>query len=79
VVSKGFILTARGSNSCEDLAYLSRLERADERTRTADLLITSELLKSRESNLRCFSLLLASQHSIRRHLLETHLLRAVGQ
>jgi hypothetical protein len=26
------------------LVYLSQLERADERTRTADLLITSELL-----------------------------------
>jgi hypothetical protein len=30
---------------CTELsAYLSRIERADERTRTADLLITSELL-----------------------------------
>ena len=28
----------------EQSAYLYRLERADERTRTADLLITSELL-----------------------------------
>jgi hypothetical protein len=54
-------------------------QRADERTRTADLLITSELLKSRESNAGCFSLPLTSQHSIRRHLLETHILRAIGQ
>jgi hypothetical protein len=52
-------------------------KRADERTRTADLLITSELLKSRESNPRCFSLLLVSEHSIRRYPLEAHLLRAV--
>jgi hypothetical protein len=30
-------------SEAEYSAYLSRLERADERTRTADLLITSEL------------------------------------
>jgi len=54
-------------------------KRADERTRTADLLITSALLKSRESEQRCFFLLLVSQHSIRRNPLEAHLSRAFGQ
>jgi hypothetical protein len=57
----------------------AKKRKADERTRTADLLITSELLKSRESDLRCFSLLLVSQHSIRCGPLEADLLRAVGQ
>jgi hypothetical protein len=57
----------------------AKKRKADERTRTADLLITSELLKSRESDLRCFSLLLVSQHSICRHPLEVHLLHAVRQ
>ncbi len=45
----------------------------------AGLLITSELLKSRESDPRCFSLLLVSQHSIRRKPLEVHLWRTVGR
>jgi hypothetical protein len=45
----------------------------------SDLLITSELLKSRESEPGCFSLLLVSQHSIHCHPLETYILRAVGQ
>jgi hypothetical protein len=49
-----------------------------ERTRTADLLITSELLKSRESDPRCFSLLF-SQYSIRRNALEAQLSRVVSQ
>ena len=45
-----------------------------------DLLwITSELLESRESCPRCFCLLVVSRHSIRRHPLEAHLLRAVSQ
>jgi len=52
-------------------------KRADERTRTADLLMTSELLKSQEGNPRYFYLLLVSQHSIR-HPLEAHLSRTVG-
>ena len=34
----------RGLFSCGYSPYLRRIERADERTRTADLLITSELL-----------------------------------
>ena len=34
----------RGFPYSEYLAHLSGIERADERTRTADLLITSELL-----------------------------------
>ena len=33
-----------GFSEAEYSAYLSRIRRADERTRTADLLITSELL-----------------------------------
>jgi hypothetical protein len=53
--------------------------RTDERTRTADLLITSELLKSLESEPGCPSLLLVLQHSIRRLPLEAHLSHAVGQ
>jgi hypothetical protein len=49
------------------------------RTRTAGLLIASELLKSRESDSRCFSLLLVSQHSIHRNPLEAYLWHTVGQ
>ena len=57
----------------------SKKQKANERTRTTDLLITSELLKSRESELRCFSLLLVSQHPIRRNPLKAHLLHAIAQ
>ena len=44
VASKTFQFTPLCFLSSEYSAYLRRLERADERTRTADLLITSELL-----------------------------------
>jgi hypothetical protein len=44
VVSKSSRSMPEGFHCSEYSAYLSRIERADERTRTADLLITSELL-----------------------------------
>jgi hypothetical protein len=57
--------------------YLNPALRSKRADSTTDLLITSELLNSPESNARCLSLLLASQHSIRRHSLKAHILRAV--
>lgn len=45
-----------GGGGIQLLAYVDS-GRADERTRIADLLITIELLKSRESDPRCFYLL----------------------
>ncbi len=44
MVSESPRCDAEGINLADYSAYLSQLERADERTRTADLLITSELL-----------------------------------
>jgi hypothetical protein len=76
VVSRSSRLIIEGVPYLEYSVYLRRIGK---RTRTAGLLIASELLKSRESDSRCFSLLLVSQHSIHRNPLEAYLWHTVGQ